>query len=141
MSRIPEVKAFLIADQVIQEKATNKWSVIGIFDRVAAPTFPTSRPTLGIYVKLADAHGTHRIALELRDGQDRVLNRIDGIEIAARETVTTIDFGLQTFNLPLPAPGRYHFVLHIDGEVAQMVPVEAVKIEPPPGARPGAANV
>jgi hypothetical protein len=104
MATLPEVKAFIIADSVIQEKLTNKWSVIGVFDRVAAPAFPTARPTLGIYVKLADARGHYKMALEFRDAQDRMLNRLEGIEISAPANASTIDFGLQTFNLPIPAP-------------------------------------
>lgn len=140
MARIPEVKAFLIADSVIQEKMTNKWSLIGVFDRVAAPSFPTARPSLGIYVKLADARGKYKIALEFRDAQDRTLNRLEGIEIAVPASASTVDFGLQTFNLPIPTPGKYHFVLYINDEIAQMVPVEAVVMEPgktPPGGTPG----
>lgn len=137
MSVLPEVKAFLIADSVIQEKHSNKWSVVGIFDRVAAPAFPTARPALGIYVKLADARGKYRVKLELRDGQDRLLNAIEGIEIAAPSTAATLDFGLQTFNLPIPAPGRYHFVLYLNGELAQTVPIEAVLLPPPGKSDPG----
>lgn len=131
MARLPEVKAFLIADSVIQEKLTNKWAVIGIFDRVAAPAYPTARPTLGLYVKLADAQGYYKIAIEFRDSQDRLLNRLEGIEISAPSGASTVDFGLQTYNLPIPAPGRYHFVLHLNGEIAQMVPIEAIKVAAP----------
>ena len=129
---MPEVKALIIADTVLQEKQSNKWSVIGVFDRVAAAVFPTARPSLGIYVKLADVVGKHKVTLEFRDAQDRMLNRIEGLEIAASEKATTLDFGLQTFNLPIPAPGKYHFVLYIDGELAQMVPIEAMVLPKPP---------
>ncbi|MBI2930452.1 MAG: hypothetical protein HYY16_02275 [Planctomycetes bacterium] len=131
MTTIPEVKALLIADAVIQDKTTNKWSVIGVFDRVAAPAFPTARPTLAIYVKLADVRGTLKVAVEFRDAADRMLNRLEGIEITVPTAVTTVDFGLQTYNLPIPVPGKYHFVLYINGELAQMVPVEAVVLEAP----------
>lgn len=140
MSALPEVKALLIADTVLQEKGTNKWSVIGIFDRVAAATFPTARPSLGIYVKLADARGKYQVRLEFRDSQDRMLNRIEGIEISVPPNAATIDFGLQTFNLPIPAPGRYHFVLYVNDELAQMVPIEAVPMPPnAPGRGSGPA--
>lgn len=51
----PEVISFIIADMVIQEKATNKWSAVGIFDRVFSKNFPFVHPSLGLYIKLADA--------------------------------------------------------------------------------------
>jgi hypothetical protein len=139
MASMPEVKAFLIADQVIQEKGTNKWSVIGVFDRVAAKQFPTSRPTLGIYIKLADVQGRLDLALEFRDAQDRILNKLEGIKVETSGPVGTIDLGFQTFNLGIPAAGKYHFVLYINRELAQMVPIEAVALEPgqaPPTPEP-----
>ncbi len=126
---MPEVKAFLIADQVIQEKGTNKWSLIGVFDRVAAARFPTSRPTLGIYIKLADVRGRLDLAIEFRDANDRMLNRLEGIKVETSGPAGTVDLGLQTFNLAIPAAGKYHVVLYINRELAQMVPIDAVGIE------------
>lgn len=132
MSRMPEVKSFLVADTVLQEKGTNKWSVIGIFDQVVGAQYPLSRAGVGLYIKLADAEGRYKLSIELRDGEDRKLNSIEGIEIATQGTVPTLDLGVQTQNLVIPKPGRYHFMLYINGELAQTVPIQAHQAVPPP---------
>jgi hypothetical protein len=87
-------------------------------------------------VKLADARGTYRIAIEFRNAKDERLARLDAPPLVAPPEATTLDFGIQTPPLPIPAPGRYHLVLFINDELAQMVPIEAVKMDAPPGMRP-----
>ena len=34
---LPAVKAFLIADAVIQDRLTRKWTVVNVFDQIFAP--------------------------------------------------------------------------------------------------------
>ena len=129
---MPEVKSFLVADTVLQEKGTNKWSVIGVFDQVVGPQFPLARSGVGLYIKLADADGRYKLRIEFRDGEDKCLTFLDGIEIATQGPVSSLDLGVQTQNLVIPKPGRYHFMLYINGELAQMVPVHAHQAAPPP---------
>jgi hypothetical protein len=138
MPRMPEVKSFLVADTVLQEKGTNKWSVIGIFDQVVAAQFPTTRAGVGLYIKLADAEGRYKLRIEFRDSEDKCLTYLDGIEIATQGAVATLDLGVQTHNLQIPKAGRYHFMLYINGDLAQMVQVLAVQAKPAPPPPPAA---
>ncbi len=132
MARMPEVKSFLVADTVLQEKGTNKWSVIGVFDQILAPQFPTARPGLGLYVKLADAEGRYKVRIEFRDSADALLTWLEGIEIATQGSVATLDFGVQTWNLQIPKAGRYHFMLYLNGDLVQTVAIHAVQSKGPP---------
>ena len=48
MPRPPIVKSFLMADSVIHDRITGKWSIIGIFDRVMASRYPTFHSPLAV---------------------------------------------------------------------------------------------
>jgi len=127
----PIVQSFLIADTVIQERTTGKWSVIGVFDRLFAPTFPCVHPSLAVYIKLSDAQGHYQIRIEFRDGGDRCVSAFEGINVDVKERPQTVDFGVLTRLLPLEKPGRYQFQLYVNGEYAAFVPLEVLAYTPP----------
>jgi hypothetical protein len=136
MARSPVLKSFLIADAVIQDRASGKWSVVGIFDRVLAPSFPTVHPVVAIYLKMADVEGKHRLRVEFRDSEDRCVGRFEGVEVEVKEGSQTVELGLPTQMLPLTMPGRYQFQLFVDDEYAGSADLTAAQIKTPPAACP-----
>jgi hypothetical protein len=128
----PLVQSFLIADSVIQDRATGKWSVIGVFDRLFAPSFPCVHPSLAVYIKLSDAFGRYEVRIEFRDAQDRCVSAFQGVNVDVKERPQTIDFGVLTRLLPLEKPGRYQFQLYLNGEYAASVPLEVLLFTAPP---------
>lgn len=77
----PHILSFLIADKVIQEKHSNKWSAIGIFDRVYVQKFPCMHATLALYVKLSDAEGKYAIRVEFSDAEGTKLGVFENVEL------------------------------------------------------------
>ena len=132
----PIVRSFLIADAVIQDRLTGKWSVVGVFDRILGPSFPCIHPTVAIYVKLADAQGRYTVKIEFRDSADRVVLACEGIAFEAANPLEGVQFGVTTQGLPLEKPGRYQFQLYLNGEYAAAAPLEVLKLEPRPPAPP-----
>jgi hypothetical protein len=128
----PIVKSFIIADAVIQDRLTNKWSVVWIFNRVMAPQFPVVHPTVAMYVKLADAVGRYNVSVEVRDATDRIVAAFKGIELEVRDRTQEVEFGVPTHMLPLEKPGKYQFQLHLNGEFLASATLEAVLMERPP---------
>ena len=131
MPPTPVVKAFLIADSVIQDRATGKWSVIGIFERVNVSRFPCLHPVVALYAKLTDAEGEYVIRLEFRDSADVCLFKVDGMKVRIQNRQTSVDFGVVHRNLPLKEPGRYQFQLYLNGEYVAAVPLEVCQLAPP----------
>ena len=123
----PAVKSFLIADQVIQEKVTNKWSAIGIFDHLLAANFPCIHPHVGIYMKLSDAEGEYLIRVEFSDSNNKKLAIFQGIKINVLSRLASPEIGIQTNNLPIPKPGRYSFDLYFNDEFVQSIPLEVMQ--------------
>ncbi len=138
MPPTPVVKSFLIADAVIQDRMTGKWSVIGLFNRIMAPQFPVMHPTVAIFVKVADAQGRYKVKVEFRDSEDRVVSAFEGLELEVKDRGEEVEFGLPTHLLPLQRPGRYHFQLHMNGEYLASARLDVVKLEAAPPAAPPA---
>ncbi|GJQ22667.1 MAG: hypothetical protein HBSAPP01_04570 [Candidatus Brocadia sapporoensis] len=111
----PEIISFLIADMLIQEKGTNKWSAIGIFDRIRAAAFPYVHPGLSLYVRLADAEGNYDVRVEFCDNNDQILALFEGIRLSIQSRLYHPDIAIKTANLPIPKPGKYYFKLYFNG--------------------------
>jgi hypothetical protein len=138
MAAIPVVKAFLVADAVIQDRATGKWSVIGVFDQIYAAGFPCFHPSVAIYAKLADAHGRYKVRVEFRDADDAILATFEGMELQVADATKAVEFGVTTQHLPLKRPGRYEFQLYLNGEWAAATMLEVFQIKGPPAPGPAA---
>lgn len=112
----PNIISFLIADSVIQEKHSNKWSAIGIFDRIYASKFPCMHANMALYIKLCDAEGDYKIRVEFSDSNARKLGVFEGINLKVGSKLATPDFGIQTRNLFIPKPGKYSFDLYFNDQ-------------------------
>ncbi len=126
MPRLPRIQAVLIADQVLQEKGSNKWSVIGVFDRIYAHSFPVLHHTMGIYVRLTDAEGGYDVKLELQDALDRTIAVFGGIRLQVLDPKYSVDFGVQTRNLILTGPGKHLIRVYLNADLVDQVPLEVV---------------
>jgi hypothetical protein len=132
------VKSFIIADAVIQDRLTGKWSIIGVFDRVMAPSFPVVHPTVALYLRLSDAQGRYRLRVEFRDASDRRVGLFEGIEMEVKDPTQAIEVGLPTHMLPLEKPGKYQFQLFINDEYAASAELSVIQISVPPQTPPAA---
>jgi len=131
MARPAVVKSFLIADTVIQDRMTGKWSVIGVFDRVMAPNFPVFHP-IALYLKLGDTEGRYKIKVELRDANDRQVALIDGTPIDVKAPIQTVEVGFRMPPIPLERPGKYQFQLHVNDDFVASAPLDVVQVQVPP---------
>lgn len=132
MARPPIVKSFIISDTVLQDRLTGKWSIIGVFDRVMAPSFPVVHPTVALYLRLADAQGKYKIRVEFRDDSDRRVGLFEGIELDVKDAAQAIEVGLPTHMLPLEKPGKYQFQLYINDEYSSSAELTVIQMPAPP---------
>jgi hypothetical protein len=134
----PSLTALLVCDQVIEDKATNKKSIIGAFTHIWARSFPCHHPKMGIYFCLTDAAGDYDLTLRLvHADSDNVLAEANfRVRIADRLSIT--DFGLNLPVVPFPVPGRYEVLLSADKEFLgrREFWVSQVAADQPPGAPP-----
>jgi hypothetical protein len=139
----PEVKAFLVCDQIIHDAGTNKKSLIGVFHDLASTRFPAVHPSLWIYANLTDARGRYTFEFRLVDVErNQVLGSGSPPPMDIPDPVRTTEFAAQLRNVALPAPGTYEFHLVAN---RQLIATKAIRVtlvdakgRPQPPAPPGA---
>lgn len=107
---MPVLLAMLVCEQVITDQATNKKSLISIFDQVNVGKFPTLFP-MTVFARIADAKGKYELKLELAHLQDdKIVGEGKG-SADIEDRVLTYDL---MFNLPIKIPkeGDYEFRLY-----------------------------
>jgi len=110
----PSVQAFLVCDCVIEDSATRKKSLIGIFTHLRSASFPFQHQQLGVYFCLTDAEGTYQFEIDLfflNTNQLVCRATLPHIDIGDRLQIS--DFGINIPIIVFPAPGRYEFRLKI----------------------------
>lgn len=108
----PALNAMLICDQVVQDEATGKTVLVGIFETVSAYQFPARHGFLCIYAKLTDAQGEYRIRLELVRLEDlRVIGQ-GKLRATFGDRMAPAELIFQVGDLLFQGPGRYEFRLY-----------------------------
>jgi len=125
----PVLQSFIMADLVIREDGTNKWSAIGIFTKLFCPTFPTMHYSMALYFHFSNVlEGEYDIKIEFTDNNGHVLGSFSGVKMAVHDRLSPVEFGIQTRMLPIPAEGKYDFKLFFNDEIVASVPLVAEKI-------------
>ena len=67
----PACLAIVLCDYMIEDKATNNKSLIGLFNRVNATEFPCQHPRMVIFISLTDGRGDTTLEVFLERAEDR----------------------------------------------------------------------
>lgn len=111
----PDLNAMLICDTVITDRNTGKNSVIGIFDRIVARSFPVTHPSLTVYARIIDAQGQYVFKLELVNlTNDQVIGGGATPPLEVPDRMLPHDLVFSLHGLIFPAEGRYEFRLYAD---------------------------
>lgn len=107
----PFLLAALVCDVAVTEPSTRKKSLIGIFDKITAATFPAGRP-MSLYIRLTDAEGHYPMRIDfVHADKDALIARVEGAIDSVDRTIT-LDAHYEFPPLPLPEPGRYEFRIY-----------------------------
>ena len=112
----PSLTAILVCDMVIEDKTTNKKTLVGAFTDIWSSDFPCVHHSMGIYFCLTDAEGDYEIVLRLANSDSEDLLAEAGLSVKIEDRLSINDFGI---NLPMaifPKPGRYEFQLYANKE-------------------------
>jgi len=108
ISQLPHVLTLTIADVVHRDPGTGKFSLLGIYNAIAAPAFPCVHPAMGVYLALTDGRGKAPIVLRLVDAEEE---RPPVFNIAAvldsRDPTQVMELGYSFQRLEFPKPGEY----------------------------------
>lgn len=108
----PALNAMLICDQAIQEEASGKTSLVGVFEAVRAYHFPARHGFLCVYAKLTDAQGAYQIRLELVRLDDLRIVGQNQLRATFGDRMAPAEVVFQIGDLVFEGPGRYEFRLY-----------------------------
>jgi hypothetical protein len=132
MSSVPKVKAFLICDQVIRS-TDGKYSIIGVFKRVHAPSFPVFHARFGVYVMMGELKGSYDLAIEfVEPGEGTTIGKAELRSIKHDKPLEDFETGINLPGLQFTREGVFEVHLKVNGELLHVDTIQAIKVDPPP---------
>ena len=135
----PACNAMLICDQAVQEGATGKTSLVGIFENISAHQYPARCGFITVYAKLTDAQGEYRIRLELISLGDFTVIGQREFRATIGDRMVPAELVFQIGGLVFEKPGRYEFRLYANErwvgskslylvQAAEPIPPEQIRV-------------
>ncbi len=125
----PVALAMLLCDYVIEDKHSNKKSLIGLFSNINAKKFPASHYRMNVFITLCDGHGDYM-------GELRCIGADDNKEIASMkgpipfpDPNAVIEFNFEMFGLTFPEPGDYLMQFLCDDQIIIQRKISLTQVE------------
>lgn len=142
----------MLADGAQRAPGGKLYILGGQWDRLTVPTFPVQHPTMAVVlvfrVEYSEALDSHQMEVELTlDGEPKGPKAMGQFTTGhvpghVRGTPSFVPAALTFNNLVFEAPGRYEWVVRVDGDERGRVPIEVVQgpvaVMPMPQAPSGA---
>lgn len=125
----PTVTAMLVCDQIVAEQGTNKKSLIGIFEIVAAFAFPTVIPRLSVYVRLVDGLGKYPFKLRVVKLKDETLLADVDVEGDLPDQMHATELVFNFMGFAVPEAGKYEFQLYTRDTYLHRVTMEVSQMQ------------
>ena len=134
----PSGLAIIVCDQVIEDKLTNKKSLIGIFNSIAHPSYPCRHPALCVFVSLTEGHRTAQARLRIvREETAQPIAEVNG-KIEFPDVNMVVEIAFNFMGLEFPEPGLYSIEFYCDDALVLERRFHAMLIKPAPQGPPPA---
>ncbi len=130
----PTGLAIVVCDQIIEDKLTNKKSLIGIFNNIGGVSFPCRHPQISVFVSLTEGRGAYTARLRIiNEASSETVADVNGqIQFPDIHAVVELNFNL--VGLLFPSPGLYSIEFYCDEALVleRRFHVSQVQQPPPP---------
>jgi len=128
MALTPRVKAFLLCDQTIHGQ-DGKHSVIGIFQRINAGSFPVFHHRFGIYLRLGELRGNYDLTIRFVDNErDQPLAEMQLRGISHDNPLDDFETSLNLPGIEIPRPGTYDIQILANDELIHVDTLRSDKV-------------
>ena len=111
----PILKAMLLCDLTIVEEGTHKRTLVGLFDRIKATEFPSTHPSMSIYVQFREIEGQFNFMLELFDlDQGKSMNRAVIKDFRVQDRSRDCELVFNLMSVKFEQPGDYEFRIYVN---------------------------
>ncbi len=127
----PKLLALVVCDEIIQDRRSNKFSLIGIFSALFTSVIPTVMRPVGVYAKLVDAQGEYAIKLELVRRRDlHVIGTATGPPIHIEDRLQPFELAFALPPTKFDESGPYEFRLIADNNHVGSGPFDVIETKP-----------
>ncbi len=125
----PSIKALLVCDSVAGEVGTGKKSLLGLFDKIRAGSFPCSHPQMTVYFCIVDAEGSYNFRLELVYlNTDEIIAKGEFGPLEVKDRFQVVDASIALRGLTFPGAGKYEFRLYANGKFLESKELTLIQI-------------
>jgi len=121
--------AIIVCDSIIDDRKTGKKTLVGVFNRIAAGSFPCVHHSLSVFVSLTDGRGEYEAELRcVNSATEQPIVEAKG-KVGFRNPNDVVEIGFELRGLKFPEPGLYQFEFLCNGEPIGQRPfiVEEIK--------------
>jgi hypothetical protein len=113
----PTSLALIICDDVIDDRETNKKTLVGIFNNIYARKAPFRHPELHVFVSVTDGNGAYRARLECRHRESgmKAFELQGDIKFENPNQVIELNFALK--GVPFNQFGIHNFDFYCDDQI------------------------
>jgi uncharacterized protein DUF6941 len=136
-SPIPTLLAFIVCDTVIQDAATQKRTLVGVFDRLMSPALPVAM-NVGLYAKMVDGDGPYEIKIRMVNLKDESPVFEGTLQAQWQVAEDPLEVALNLQGVPITEFGTYEFQLYANDVFLGRTVIKVQKFQPP--VAPGPAH-
>lgn len=136
----PTGLAIVVCDQIIEDKTTNKKSLIGTFNNLASPSFPCRHPQMSVFVSLTEGRGAYTARLRIaNDETGDVVADVNG-QIQFPDVHAVAELAFNFVGLQFQKPGLHSIEFYCDDTLVleRRFHVTQIKQQSPPKGPPPA---
>lgn len=109
---LPQVLAMIICDTVIDDRISNKKSLIGLFDAIATTHLPCVVNELHVFLALTEGYGTLHLKLRCAAAESDQEIFATESEVTFPDPLTVLEINLGFRGCSFPHAGEYRFQLY-----------------------------
>ena len=132
ISPIPTLLAFIVCDTVIHDAASQKKTLVGIFDRLLSPSEPITVNSMALYAKMVEGSGEYTFKIRLVNLKDE--SQILQLEAKGSWIVadSPLELGMNFKGVVLKEFGTYEFQIFANDAYLGRAIFKADKLQVPP---------
>lgn len=106
--------AMIICDEVVEDKRTDKKSLIGLFNQILTNKVPAVHKKMHVYFSLTNGRGNYRTILQYSYLPEmKVLGQIHG-EVSFHDPNAILECDFELVDVLFPKEGKYNFQILVN---------------------------
>jgi hypothetical protein len=129
LSAVPPVGIALVICDNVYFDSTGKRALVGLFNRISAPTFPARHHKLCVFVSVTEVLRSTECKLDIVHAETELPILQMGGPMPERPPTTVFDMVFEVRELVFPEPGTYYVRFFGNEQILIQRPIEVVSSE------------